>query len=591
MFKSVKKSILLNAANSTASRQFYVITGRVPVILVQRVTNLVNKFALVFKRSMFRQDSRDRLCVTPENDDIKWGEVLKSAVIFSVFMLFSAAAQATVCFLPDGNCGGVNYGYTDESGSTCTYKTRDEANLKKGECETVQKQGFCFYLSCSMSKSDCDKAAANAPNHDKCCVPCGNCWKVADCSIPQIETCTGANYETEQTCKNKNQNFKPNGKFDKNGTACGECKDVPYITCPEMGDYYVTRAECTAKGSSFTFASADVKDSDGNECGTCKPLDQPTAQTCKQINQTYKTSCSAGESLIATGERGSDGVCVTCGVCKTGNVKETKYLYFLDELVATNSEGGTLNLVEFWTSDETEQHIIPVLNGGSSGGWWCIGSGCSGHHWQLTYKGNWYSTKLPYINSEKPVDFYGMPSNLEILYSNTFPWLNGVDNSAHSSMLKYSLPKSAQSYDTTALCNLTLEGPIVNYQIKCVTSRDDIKISEKICEMYGFSKNSQSMQCGDFDGKCYTESCPNHPEYKKRMPRELYDGCATFMEEKEGCTSCKDGYLLENNFCRKATECRCEKWDEENEYINYEIGSICVQCPTGCQLSNYRCWK
>ena len=519
------------------------------------------------------------------------GEVLKSAVIFSVFMLFSAAAQAKVCFLPDSNCGGVNYGYTDKSGSTCTYKTRDEANRKKGECETVQKQGFCFYLSCSMSKSDCDKAAENAPNHDKCCVPCGNCWKVDDCSIPPIPNCADANYETEQTCKNKNQNFKPNGKFDKNGTACGECKDVPYITCPEMGDNYVTRAECTAKGSSFTFASANVKDSDNNECGTCKPLDQPTAQTCKQINQTYKTSCSAGESLIATGERGSDGVCVTCGVCKTGNVKETKYLYLLDELVATNSEGGTLNLVEFWTSEETEQHVIPLLNGGSNGGWWCIGSGCSGHHWQLTYKGNWYSTKLPYINSEKPVDFYGMPPNLVIWYSNTFPWLNGLDNSAYSSMLKYSLPKSAQSYDTTALCNLTLEGPIVNYQIKCVTSRDDIKISEKICEMYGFSKNSQSMQCGDFDGKCYTESCPNHPEYKKRMPRELYEGCATFMEEKEGCTSCKDGYLLENNFCRKATECRCEKWDEKKKYINGGRGSICVQCPTGCQLTNYRCWK
>ena len=294
MFKSVKKSILLNAANSTASRQFYVITGRVPVILVQRVTNLVNKFALVFKRRMFRQNSRDRLCVTPENDDIKWGEVLKSAVIFSVFMLFSAAAQAKVCFLPDSNCGGVNYGYTDKSGSTCTYKTRDEANLKKGECETVQKQGFCFYLSCSMSKSDCDKAAENAPNHDKCCVPCGNCWKVDDCSIPPIPNCADANYETEQTCKNKNQNFKPNGKFDKNGTACGECKDVPYITCPEMGDDYVTRAECTAKGSSFTFASADVKDSDGNECGTCSGKEE-NAKTCSEIRADYisKPECKA----------------------------------------------------------------------------------------------------------------------------------------------------------------------------------------------------------------------------------------------------------------------------------------------------------
>ena len=510
------------------------------------------------------------------------GEVLKSALVFSVFMLFSAVAQAKVCFLPDSNCGGVNYGYTDKSGSTCTYKTREEANLKKGECETVQKQGFCFYLSCSMSKSDCDKAAANAPNHDKCCVPCGNCWKVADCSIPQIETCTGANYETEQTCKNKNQNFKPNGKFDKNGTACGECKDVPYITCPEMGDNYVTRAECTAKGSSFTFASSDVKDSDGNECGTCKPLDQPTAQTCKQINQTYKTSCSAGESLIATGERGSDGVCVTCGVCKTGNVKETKYLYLLDELVATNSEGGTLNLVEFWTSEETAQAIIPVLYGGNYN--W----GCDGHSWQLTYKGNWHSTQLPHIYSEKPVNFYSMPGYLEIWYSNKFPWLNGVDDKyTYSSLLRYSLPKSTQSYDTTALCNFTLEGPIVNYQIKCVTSRDDIKISEKICEMYGFSKNSQSMRCGNFDDKCYTESCPNHPEYKKRMQRELQDGCATFIEGKEGCTSCKDGYFLENNFCRKATECRCEK----EEYINGGRGSICVQCPTECQLINYRCLK
>ena len=310
MFKSVKKSILLNAANSTASRQFYVITGRVPVILVQRVTNLVNKFALVFKRSMFRQNSRDRLCVTPENDDIKWGEVLKSAVIFSVFMLFSAAAQAKVCFLPDSNCGGVNYGYTDKSGSTCTYKTRDEANRKKGECETVQKQGFCFYLSCSMSKSDCDKAAANDPNHDKCCVPCGNCWKVDDCSIPPIETCTGAGYETEQTCKNKNQNFKPNGKFDKNGTACGECKDVPYITCPEMGDDYVTRAECTAKGSSFTFASADVKDSDGNECGTC---DKVESETCYEKG--YKKYCDYTEDTHLLDVYGSDGQCVRCSFC------------------------------------------------------------------------------------------------------------------------------------------------------------------------------------------------------------------------------------------------------------------------------------
>ena len=228
-------------------------------------------------------------------------------------MLFSAVAQAKVCFLPDSNCGGVNYGYTDESGSTCTYKTRDEANLKKGECETVQKQGFCFYLSCSMSKSDCDKAAANAQNHDKCCVPCGNCWKVADCSIPQIETCTGANYETEQTCKNKNQNFKPNGKFDKNGTACGECKDVPYITCPEMGDNYVTRAECTAKGSSFTFASANVKDSGGNECGTCGYSEPETCTSGYSTAYQSQADCASNETFSSKGTANGK-VCGKCAV-------------------------------------------------------------------------------------------------------------------------------------------------------------------------------------------------------------------------------------------------------------------------------------
>ena len=605
MFKSVKKSNPKNnmkqaTANPRPLRERVTRTCRVrgnkkqTDSITSRLSSFTLRVILRRERSELSGESRNIMAISlnqmyhpghsANSLRSKPSVTIKSALILTAFMLFSAVAQAEVCFLPDGNCGGVNYGYTDESGSTCTYKTRDKANLKKGECETVQKQGFCFYLSCSMSKSDCDKAAANAPNHDKCCVPCGNCWKVADCSIPQIETCTGANYETEQTCKNKNQNFKPNGKFDKNGTACGECKDVPYITCPEMGDDYVTRAECTAKGSSFTFASSDVKDSDGNECGTCKPLDQPTAQTCKQINKTYKTSCSAGESLIATGERGSDGVCVTCGVCKTGNVKETKYLYLLDELVATNSEGGTLNFVEFWTSDD-EQAFSPVLHGGS----WCIGNGCGASSYgQLTYKGNWYSTQLPYLRGEKPVNFYGMPPLLEIGYRNKFPWLNGLDDKfVYSSMLSYSLPKSTQSYDTTALCNFILEGPIVNYQIKCVTSRDDIKISEKICEMYDFSKNSQSMQCGDFDSKCYTESCPNHPEYKRSMPRELQDGCATFIEGKEGCTSCKDGYFLENNFCRKATECRCE----EEEYINGGRGEICVQCPTGCQLINYRCLK
>ncbi len=53
-------AILLNAANSIVSHFLNVITGFIPVILVQRVSYLVNKFALLFKRSMFNQDCRNK---------------------------------------------------------------------------------------------------------------------------------------------------------------------------------------------------------------------------------------------------------------------------------------------------------------------------------------------------------------------------------------------------------------------------------------------------------------------------------------------------------------------------------------------------
>ena len=235
----------------------------------------------------------------------------------SIGLFCSFSAMATVCFLPDGNCGGVNYGYKDGSGSTCTYKTRAEANLKKGECEEVQKQGFCFYLACSMSKSDCDKAAENAPNHDKCCVPCGNCWKVDDCSIPDIPTCTGAKYETEQTCKNKNQNFKPNGKFDKNGTACGTCEDGPTPRpCSfwnTLSQTYMTEAACRKQGG--IFHPGDDKDSDNNICGTCDH--EPETCTPRDCSgYTYTTLSDL--SNTASYEQCDNGCGTTTYRCKSG---------------------------------------------------------------------------------------------------------------------------------------------------------------------------------------------------------------------------------------------------------------------------------
>ncbi len=54
--------------NYKISRFFSIITGRVPVILVQRITNLVKKFALLLHKYRFNQDCRNRLCVMSGND-------------------------------------------------------------------------------------------------------------------------------------------------------------------------------------------------------------------------------------------------------------------------------------------------------------------------------------------------------------------------------------------------------------------------------------------------------------------------------------------------------------------------------------------
>ncbi len=61
-------AIFLNAANSTTSHLFSVIFGLVPKILLQQVTNLVKKLALLLYKYRFIQDCRNRLCVMSGND-------------------------------------------------------------------------------------------------------------------------------------------------------------------------------------------------------------------------------------------------------------------------------------------------------------------------------------------------------------------------------------------------------------------------------------------------------------------------------------------------------------------------------------------
>ena len=68
-------AILSKETNSIVFRFLNVITGFIPVILVQRVTNLVNKFAVLLHKYRFRQDCRNGLCVMSGNDRC-WGRWL-----------------------------------------------------------------------------------------------------------------------------------------------------------------------------------------------------------------------------------------------------------------------------------------------------------------------------------------------------------------------------------------------------------------------------------------------------------------------------------------------------------------------------------
>ncbi len=71
MYKNLKNNNKFAEGNSTAFRLFSVITGRVPVILVQRVINLVNKFALLLHKYRFSQDCRNK-----SGNDGCWGRWL-----------------------------------------------------------------------------------------------------------------------------------------------------------------------------------------------------------------------------------------------------------------------------------------------------------------------------------------------------------------------------------------------------------------------------------------------------------------------------------------------------------------------------------
>ena len=77
MYKSLKNNNKFAEGNSIVFRFLNVIVGRVLVILLQQVTNQVNKFAILFKRSMLSQD-----CRNASGNDGCWRRLLSTCCKF-----------------------------------------------------------------------------------------------------------------------------------------------------------------------------------------------------------------------------------------------------------------------------------------------------------------------------------------------------------------------------------------------------------------------------------------------------------------------------------------------------------------------------
>ncbi len=100
-------SLLLKEGNSIISRLFSVINGLVPLILVQQVTNLVNKFAILLHKYRFSQDCRNGLCVMSGNDGCR-GRLLSACCKFFKRMYHpGSSANELTLKAKDDESGGL----------------------------------------------------------------------------------------------------------------------------------------------------------------------------------------------------------------------------------------------------------------------------------------------------------------------------------------------------------------------------------------------------------------------------------------------------------------------------------------------------
>ena len=233
---------------------------------------------------------------------------VKAMSILAFLCLFATAAEAKICFLPDGSCGtSKTTGFKQNpNGSGCMYKSEAEARNGLGACETTYKQNMCYYRRCKTEDNNIFADAASckkkAEDNNLICVSCGGCYKVTP------KTCPSGYTAGLTACAEKagyTASYSSNGYVGY--SVCGKCK---YTIKPCESGYTVGLASCPEKqGYTSDYSRNGV--SGEQVCGKC----DYTTKSCVGGYTAGLTSCSERQgytaSLVSNGYAGE----LACGKC------------------------------------------------------------------------------------------------------------------------------------------------------------------------------------------------------------------------------------------------------------------------------------
>ena len=233
---------------------------------------------------------------------------IKAMSILAFLCLFATAAEAKICFLPDGSCGTAKTtGFKQNpNGSGCMYKSEAEARNGLGACETTYKQNMCYYRRCKTEDNnifaDAESCKKKAEDNNLICVSCGGCYKVTP------KTCPSGYTAGLTACAEKagyTASYSSSGYVGY--SVCGKCKYT--IKSCESG-YTVGLASCPEKqGYTSDYSRNGV--SGEQVCGKC----DYTAKSCAGGYTAGLTSCSERQgyaaSLVSNGYAGE----LACGKC------------------------------------------------------------------------------------------------------------------------------------------------------------------------------------------------------------------------------------------------------------------------------------